>query len=118
MVSEPIQKTISNGASAVTQYRLGEGVGSRVSSLLVQFEFSAAADHTINIVGRVAGDRGVPVKSLLGVAYLNKTLGDVVSSSIEADSLVLIDCAGIEVFADVTTTTTGSVSFTSQQLVG
>lgn len=117
MVGEPIQKTISNATG--THY-LGSGVGSRVASLLVHFDFSSspAADHSISIKGRVFGDRGVPEKALVGVAYLDKSLGDVVSSAITADKAILIDCAGMDIYADVTTVTTGSVAFTSHQLVG
>jgi hypothetical protein len=115
MVGEPIQKTIG---AATGQTYLGSGVGSRVASLLVHFDFSASADHSISIKGRVFGDRGVPEKALVGVAYLDKTLGDVVSSAITADKAVLIDCAGMDIYADVTTVTTGSVAFTSHQLVG
>src|SRR5688500_17164617 len=104
MVGPSIQKTIAHGAAAVTQYHLGNGVGSRVSSLLVQFDFSGspAADHSISIVGRAFGDRGGPVKPLVGVAYLNKSLGDVVSTAITADAVILVDAAGMEVYADVT----------------
>lgn len=99
---------------------LGSGVGSRVSSLLVQFDYSAApaANHSISLKGRAQGDGSGIFMPLVGVAYKNMTLGDVVSTAITADALVLVDASGLDIVADVTTVTTGSVRYTVHQLVG
>jgi hypothetical protein len=109
--------TISN---ATGQTYLGSGVGARVGSLLVQFDFSSspAANHSITIKARTQRDGSAIDQPLIACAYLNKFLGDVVSTAITADALILVDAAGCDIWADVTTVTTGSVRFTSIQLAG
>ena len=112
-------KTGTIAAATGTTY-LGSGVGSRVSSLLVQFDFSAspAANHSITLKGRVQADGTGIDKPLTAIAYNNRFLGDVVSTALTADAVVLVDASGLDVFADVTTVTTGSVTFSCLPLVG
>lgn len=105
---------------SVTQTFLGSGVGGRVSSLFVQFDFSSspAADHSISIVGRHQADGSGIWKPLGAVAYKNFATGAVATAALTADSKILVDASGMDIYADVTTVTTGSVTFTCIPLLG
>lgn len=119
-MSGPVRNPITLNHQSTGQHYLGQGQGSRVGSLLVAFDFSSspAADHSISIKGRPWRDGSGIDMPLLGIAYKNNQLGDVVSTAITADASILIDAAGLDVFADVTTVTTGSVRVTILPLVG
>lgn len=106
--------------STVTQHPLGTGVGGRVSSLFVQFDFSAspASDHSISIVGRHQADGSGIWKPLGAVAYKNLATGAIATAALTADAKILVEASGMDIFADITTMTTGSVSFTCIPLLG
>lgn len=106
--------------AATGQTYLYGGPGSRVGSVVVQFEFSGspAADHSITLKGRTQADGSAINKTLLAVAYKDYQTGTNATAAITANKSVLIDASGLDIFADVTTVTTGSVAWTAFQLLG
>jgi len=110
--------TIGTGASNVTQHYLGSGVGGRVSSLFVQLDYSASADHSITIKGRAQRDGSGIDMPFTAVAYKVMSSGSLATAALTADAMILVEASGMDVFADVSTTTTGSVRFSCTPLLG
>ena len=104
---------------AVETVSLGGGVGGRVSSVVVQFEFLDSADASITIQGRTqrVNDNDKD-RTLLAVAYKDFQTGANSTSAITGNKSILVDAAGLELYADVTTITTGSVAFSALPLLG
>ena len=106
--------------AATGQTYLHSGQGGKVGSLFVQFEFSGspAANHSITLKGRASRDGTGIDKTLLAVGYKDYQTGANATAAITANKSVLIDASGQDIFADVTTVTTGSVTFTVTPLLG
>lgn len=104
---------------AVEAKSLGQGSGSRVSSLRVQFQDDGVFDGSVLLKARTqrGGDDDVD-RTLIALAYTDAETGDLSTAAITGDALVLVDASGLEVFADCTTVTTGSLAFTSIPLLG
>ena len=107
-------------SAATGQTLLGQGQGGRVGSLFIQFEFSGspAADHSITLKGRTSRDGTGIDKTLLAVAFKDYQTGSNSTSAITANKSVLIDASAQDIYADVTTVTTGSVTWTATPLLG
>lgn len=104
---------------AVEAVRLGQGAGSRVSSLRVQFQDDGVFDGSVMLKARAQrGSDADITRTLISIAYTDAETGDVSTAAITGDKLVLVDASGLEVFGDCTTVTTGSLAFTSHPLVG
>lgn len=106
---------------SVEQRHLGSGQGGRVGSLFVQFEFSAspACDASITIKGRGQRVDDTDIdRTLLALGYKDDQTGANATAAITANKSILVDASGKEVWADVTTVTTGSVAVTCIPLLG
>lgn len=105
--------------SAVTQYEIASGMGSKVSSIRVQFQDDGVFDGSVTLKARAqrGGDDDI-TRTLIAVAYTDAETGDVSTAAITGDKLVLVDASGLVVYGDCTTVTTGSLAFTSIPLLG
>lgn len=102
------------------QTYLGSGVGSRVSSLKVQFE-SQSFTGEISIKGRAHRVEGFDTESdrtLLALAYKDDSTGALATAAITGNKSILVDSSGMDVYADCTSLATNSMDFTAIPLLG
>lgn len=114
------EKKGSYGTAATTQIHLGGGSDQRVRSLRVAFEYSSspACDASITIKGKpTAGEQG-DIYTLLALGFKDNQTGANSTSAITASKSILVDASGLDVYADVTTLTTGSFSWSALPLLG
>ena len=103
---------------SVTTDLLGSGQGDKVGTLVVQFEYLDSCDASITLKGRTQRDGSGIDKTLIAVAYKSYATGANATAAIGANALVQVDATGLDIYADCTTVTTGSVSWTATPLLG
>ena len=105
--------------STVKAYELGQGEGSAVSTLRVQFQDDGVFDGSVTLKARAQrGSNSDILRTVLAVPYINTETGDVSTAAITGDLLILVDASGLVLYGDCTTVTTGSLAFTSIPLLG
>lgn len=108
--------------SAETQYHLGSGLGSRVSTLMIQFE-SQSFTGEVSILSRTQrggddSDSDVD-RTLLTQYYTDEQTGDGAdTAAITGNKSIRVDASGKEIYADCTSLATGSLDFTAIPLLG
>lgn len=96
-----------------TTYLVGTGVGSRVSSIFIQFE-SASFSGSVTIKGRAQGTS----RPLIALGYKDNETNATATAAITDSGSVLVDATGQDIVLDCTSRSAGALEFTAIPVVG
>lgn len=105
--------TREGSIDAEQAYRAGSGVGSRVSSLFIQFE-DQSFSGSVTIKGRASGTS----RPLIGLGYKDNETNATATAAITTNASVLVDATGQDIYLDCTSRSAGALEFTAIPVVG